>query len=273
MNFRYFVLLAISVLLTGCAAYGPARHGETVHRNIPYAERGGRKLSLDLYVPANPRPAPVIVWLHGGGWKYGNKGFNVLVRDLTRDGFAVVSVEYRLLGTARWPAAIDDCHAALEWVRTHGREYHLDPRRVGVAGESAGGHLAALLGTQAGRSRVRAVCALYPPTDLVAMGRRYSRYKRGSIISQMFDGDIEDRRAAAAAASSVTYVSHRSPPFLLYHGDRDWLVPLAQSEALEQRLRAAGVECELKVVPGAGHAFHLDDAQLSDVARFFHRHL
>jgi acetyl esterase/lipase len=265
--------LIVGVSFSGCAAYEWPRRGETVHRSIPYVKREARTLALDLYVPAQPRPAPVVLWIHGGGWKFGHKGFNLLVRDLVDHGFAVASVEYRLLGAAPWPAAIDDCHAALEWVRRHGDRFGLDPRRVCVAGESAGGHLAALLGTQAGSSRLAAVCALYPPTDLVAMGRRYSKFKRASIILQMFGGQIEDRFAAARFASPITYVSRRSPPFLLYHGDRDWLVPLAQSEALHRHLRARGVECKLRVVPGAGHAFPLSDMQLREVAQFFRRHL
>lgn len=268
------LLLLLAALFSGCAAYETPRRGETIHRSVPFVDRDGKKLALDLYVPAQPRPAPVVLWLHGGGWKYGHRGFNLLVRDLTQHGFAVASVEYRLLSkNARWPAAIDDCHDALAWVHRHGARYGLDPARVAVAGESAGGHLAALLGTQAGQARIGAVCALYPPTDLVAMGRRYSKFKRVSIISQMFDGEIVDRLAAARSASPVAYVSRRSPPFLLYHGDRDWLVPLSQSEALHRRLRAAGIECKLHVVPRAGHAFHLSDAQLREVAQFFHRHL
>jgi acetyl esterase/lipase len=269
---RLALFLALS-LLPGCAAYGPARHGEKIHRNVVYAVRDGKKLHLDLYVPAKPRPAPVIVWMHGGGWKYGFKGYNLLIRDLTRDGFAIASVEYSLLRGGRPCPADEDCRDAAEWLRARGSSYGIDGRRMGFAGESAGGHLASLVGTREGRNRVKAVCALYPPTDLVAMGERYSRYKRLSIFSQMFGGDIKDRRKVAWEASPVAHVSRSSPPFLLYHGDRDWLVPLDQSKKLDAALRRAGVACELNVVPGKGHAFHLDDSQLSDVAAFFRSHL
>jgi acetyl esterase/lipase len=257
----------------GCSTLGPARPGETIHRNVVYALRDGKKLHVDLYVPAQPRPAPVIVWFHGGGWKYGDKGYSLLVRDLTRDGFAIASVQYRLVRTARWPAQIDDCRDALAWLRQNGPRYGIDPRRVGLAGESAGGHLAALLGNQERTPNVRAVCALYPPTDMLLMGEKYAGYRKASIFSQLFGGDIRDRAAVARAASPVTFVGRRSPPFLLYHGDRDWLVPLEQSEVLHKRLCAAGVECELLVERGKGHAFHLDDAQLTRVATFFRRHL
>jgi acetyl esterase/lipase len=269
---RFALALVIS-LLPGCAAYGPARHGETIHRNIVYAERGGKKLHLDLYVPAKPRPAPVIVWFHGGGWKYGFKGYNLLVRDLTRDGFAIASVEYRLLRAGRPCPADEDCRDATDWIRTHGSIYGINGKRIGLAGESAGGHLAALVGTREGRKRVKAVCALYPPTNLVAMGERYAPYKRLSIITQMFGGDIADKRKAAWEASPVAHVSPNSPPFLLYHGDRDWLVPVEQSIELDAALRKVGVSSELIILSGKRHAFHLDDSQLSHVAAFFHKHL
>ena len=262
------------VLLGSCAAYGPRGAGETIHRDVVYAERDGRKLHLDLYVPAQAKPVPVIVWIHGGGWKYGNKGFNLQVRRLASEGFAVASVEYRLLSpSARWPAQLDDCRDALSWLRKNGSRHGLDARRMGLAGESAGGHLAALLGLQEKQPKIRAVCALYPPTDLVAMGERYASYRRVSIFSQMFGGDIGDRRQAARSASPVTFVTRRAPPFLLYHGGRDWLVPPAQSEALHEGLRAAQVESELIILPHRGHAFRLNAEQLHDVAAFFRRHL
>jgi len=272
---RWPLLAGLAVgLLSGCAAYGPPRAGETIHRDAVYAERDGRKLHLDLYVPAHQKPVPVIVWIHGGGWKYGHKGYNLQVRRLASEGFAVASVEYRLLSpSARWPAQLDDCQDALSWLRKNGAQYGIDARRMGLAGESAGGHLVALLGLQEKQPKIRAVCALYPPTDLVAMGERYASYRRLSIFSQMFGGEISDRRQAARAASPIEYVTHRAPPFLLYHGGRDWLVPPAQSEALLDRLRAAGVESELIILPQRGHAFPLDAAQLRHVADFFRRHL
>jgi dipeptidyl aminopeptidase/acylaminoacyl peptidase len=120
---------------------------------------------------------------------------------------------------------------------------------------------------------VKAVLAMYPPTDLVVMGRRYANYGRFSIFSQMFDGTIADRRAEARAASPVIYASRNSPPFLIYHGDKDWLVPPEQSEILDAALRKAGVQSKLVIVKGKGHAFGLDEAQLKQVAAFFHDHL
>ena len=265
--------ILLCLLLGGCATFGPARHGETIHANEVYAVRDGKRLHVDLYVPPTKQPAPVIVWIHGGGWKYGDKGYSLAVRDLTRDGFAIASVQYRLLWGAPWPAQIDDCTDAVAWLRKNGRRYGIDGSRLGVAGESAGGHLAALIGTRQGRPRVRGVFAMFPPTDLVRMGRRFAHYGRFSIFSQMFDGEIADRRTEARAASPLTYVRRNSPPFLLLHGDEDWLVPQEQSELLHDALQKSGVESELLIVNGQGHAFDLNETQLRQVAAFFRKHL
>ena len=270
---RNLLLISAAVFTSGCATYGPARHGETIYPNVVYAVQAGKKLHVDLYVPRTSRPAPVIVWIHGGGWKYGDKGYHLSVRELTDEGFAIASVQYRLLRAAPWPAQVEDCEQALAWIRNNGRSYGIDPTRMALAGESAGGHLAALIGTRETRRRVKEVLAMYPPTDLLLMGRRYAQYGRFSVFSQMFGGPNVTRRAEARAASPVTYVRRDSPPFLVYHGAKDWLVPPEQSEALDAALRKAGVESHLVIVPEKGHAFSLDRAQLREVAAFFHRHL
>jgi acetyl esterase/lipase len=270
---RAALLGALAFATAGCSMSGPARPGERIHRNVAYAERDGKKLHLDIYVPDAPRRIPVILWFHGGGWNYGNKGYSLRVRGLTRDGFAIVAVQYRLLREGRWPAQIDDCRDALQWVRENGSRYGLDPSRIALAGESAGGHLATLLGVRENRPRVKAVLALYPPTDLVAMGRRYSHYRRLSVFTRMFGGDIEDRRTAAHVASPVAHVTPRAPAMRLLHGSLDQLVPLNQSERLAAILNENGVPVELVVVEGRGHGFPLDDVQLRQAGAFFRRHL
>lgn len=227
---------------------------------------------MDLYVPTTPRPAPVVIWIFGGSWKIGSKGYHVNLRDLPRYGIALAAIDYRLSGTATFPAQLEDCAAAAQWLRVHGASLGLDPARVGVAGESAGGHLAALLGTVEGTPRVRAVCALYPPSNLVTLGRRYANPDRPSDIEKLLGGPIEQRLALATAASPVAHVSASSPPFLIYHGAADPLVPIAQSQELHRRLRGAHVESRLVVVPGRGHWFLLDADQVRDVAHFFARH-
>ncbi len=265
--------LSITVLLVaGCAAYGPPRSEEKVYRNVIFASPGGHDLHMDLYVPLTVKPAPVVMWIFGGSWKFGSKGYHVNVRDLTRSGIAVASIQYRLSGTAVYPAQLDDCRTAVTWLRANGSRYGLDPQRIGVSGESAGGHLAALLGTVEGASSIRAVCALCPPTDLVPLARQYARPGKLGSIEKLMGGPIEQELALAAAASPVNRVTSSSPPFLLIHGADDGLVPLEQSQALQRKLRRANVEARLIVLPETGHWFRLDEGQVAEVARFFQIH-
>jgi acetyl esterase/lipase len=269
---RIFALL-LALASAGCATSGPARPGETIHRNIVFAKPGGHPLRLDLYVPAQPRPAPVIVWFHGGSWEFGNKAVHLYLRKLTREGFAIASPEYRFAYQARWPAQIDDARAAVNWVRANGAAYGLDPRRLGLSGESAGGHLAALVGTMEGRPQIKAVCALYPPTDLVALGRRYERFKHANIFTQMFGHDIEDCLDTVRAASPLTHIRAQTPPFLLYHGKLDFLVPVEESRVFDAALRKVGVESRLVILPHRTHAFALTRREQAETATFFHRYL
>jgi len=267
--------LALSLLwffMAGCAAYGPPRAGEKIYRDVRFASPGGHDLCLDLYVPRGARPAPVVVWIFGGSWKFGSRGFHLNVRDLTRYGIAVAAIDYRFSQTAKYPAQLEDCEAAVEWLRVNGSRYGIDPERIGASGESAGGHLAALLGTVEGRPRIRAVFAMYPPTDLVAIGREYAHPGGPSDIELLLGGPIEEKLALAKAGSPVDHVTRSSSPFLLMHGARDTLVPIWHSEELQRRLRAAGVEARLIVVPDKGHWFQLTTEQVAEVAQFFQRH-
>jgi acetyl esterase/lipase len=163
--------------------------------------------------------------------------------------------------------------AAFDWIRKNGARYGIDGHRIGVSGESAGGHLAALVALQRNRPDVEAACLLYPPTDMVELGRRYARFRRWSVITQMFRGDIESRLHLAREASPVSHVTRRAPPFLIFHGDRDWLVPPEQGWRLHSALKHAGVDSRFEIVNGKGHAFVLDDRQLAEVAAFFRQHL
>ena len=258
--------------LCGCAAYAPSRAGEKIYRDVAFASPGGHVLRMDLYVPQTATPAPVVLWIFGGSWKFGSKGFHVNLRNLTRSGLAVASIEYRLSGVAKFPAQLEDCKSAVAWLRTHGKEYGIDPQRIGVSGESAGGHLAALLGTEEKAPKIRAVCALYPPTNLVSLGQKYAASSRPSDIERLLGGPIEEKQALAKEASPVFHVTDSSPPFLMIHGSKDKLVPLSQSVELEKKLHHAGVDARIIVVPGQGHWFQLDKNQLSEVARFFRKH-
>jgi len=267
-------------------------------RDVAFGKGGDRPLKLNILRPKNPpnRPMPVVVFVHGGGWRAGNKNVGIprLVR-LAQKGYFTVSIDYRLSGEAVFPAQIEDCKCAVRWLRAHAKEYDLDPDRIGVWGTSAGGHLVALLGTSGGAkelegkggwekysSRVQAVVDCFGPTDLLKImadaGRSKVQGRRefGSgknPVALLIGGPIEENKDKAAEASPVTYVSKDDPPFLILHGDQDPLVPLVQSERFCEALKKAGVEAELHVVKGAGHGF----ARLGEVSHmirnFFDEHL
>jgi len=272
--------------------------GTKVERDIVYARAGDRKLLLDLYLPAKPStPKPVIVWIHGGGWRAGRKGSGGRALPMLQRGYAVVDVGYRLSGEAIFPAQVEDCKAAVRWVRANASRYGLDPDRIGAWGSSAGGHLVAFLGTsgdvkefdtQANRqysSRVQAVCDWFGPTDFLQMdehmleGGRLVHDAPQSPESLFVGGPIrrEPYRSIVKKANPITYVTQDDPPFLIMHGDKDMLVPLHQSELLCDALKKAKVEVTLQVVRGAGHGLgggEESPAKLVEiVAEFFDKHL
>lgn len=296
---RIITLLALplaTLFLTGCGSLGrnpatgvPDRaYRGVVYREVGAQDAGGgvkpRKLALDIYVPqrkdpqtgravALAEPPPLVIWYHGGGWKYGHRRLYFLTRKLTRHGFAVATVSYRLSGGAQWPAQAEDVFASLDYLRAHSAEYGYDAERVGVAGNSAGGHLAAYVGVMRGRPEVDAVLALYPPTDLVVLGEPHVAKGDPNLISDLLGGPMGEVQKEAYAASPVNFVDAGDPPFLFIHGDQDPTVPLAQSRFLEERLLAAGVEARTIVEPGRGHGFSLDKEQLATVAEFFRQEL
>ena len=251
----------------------------TIHRDLVYKTVNGAALTLDLYCPEKVSgPAPVIVWIHGGAWRRGGKRKCPAVA-LVPDGYAVASIDYRLSSTAPFPAQIEDCKAAVRWLRANAAKYNLDADRIGVWGMSAGGHLAALLGTSGGvpelegsgdnmqySSRVQAVCAVAGPTnlpDLTNVGP-----KRMSAIEGLLGGPLEKDKAKAIAASPIHYVSKDDPPFLIVHGEGDRVVPVEQSQRLYEELRKAGVNATLKILPHVGHQAVLMDA-VKDAEVFF----
>jgi len=265
-----FIFCALCAL-AGCAPYGLPRDGEKVYRNVVFARPEGRPLSMDIYVPESSKPVPVVVWIFGGSWKFGDKGYHLNLRNLTRYGIAVASIQYRLSNTAKYPAQLQDCEASIEWLRKNGGRYAIDPTRIGVSGESAGGHLAALTGLVESTPRIRGVCVLYPVTDLVALTKAYHKQYDYTDMERLLGGRLADRMALAKDGSPVNHVSAFSPPFLIFHGAKDHLVPLAESKNLEARLKTAKVPVHLEVVPDKGHWFQLTPEQVAETADFFHK--
>ena len=229
-------------------------------RDVEYVPQGHARQKLDVFVPRSASPVPLVIWIHGGAWQGGSKERPKGVPFLSR-GYALASVNYRLSQNATFPAQLEDCKAAVRWLRANARRLNIDPNRIGVWGHSAGGHLAALLGTTGNTkafdvgpnlsqpSRVQAVCDWSGPTDLGL----YVRSGPDDALGRLIGGAIQDNRAKVARADPATYVSRGVPPFLITHGDRDGLVPLKHSELLAAALRRVGGDVTLRVVRGAGH--------------------
>lgn len=271
--------LTVAVALTGnlffALAGQPAGqpNGMKIKRNIPYVENGHRNQVLDIFLPEQPsdKPLPLMIWIHGGAWMGGSQAW-VPLTYLVNEGFAVASIQYRFSSDAVWPAQAHDCKAAIRFLRANAAKYNIDPDCFGVGGDSAGGHLAAFVGTSGDvkemegdlgntnvSSRVQAVLDWYGPTDLTLMGRQAIP---GSVIqhdspdspeSKLMGGPIQESKELAKTANPITYIDKNDPPFLIMHGDNDHVVPIGQSVILAKALVDAGVEVTMKTIPGADH--------------------
>jgi acetyl esterase/lipase len=243
--------------------------GATVYRDLAYVTDGHARQKLDLYLPKDGKSLPLIINIHGGAWQGGSKEMGVPLDYLAR-GYAVASINYRLSQHAIFPAQIEDCKAAVRWLRANAVKYNLDTAHFAAWGSSAGGHLAAILGTTgdvktfdtgenlALPSRVQAVVDYFGPTDFLQMDAH--RPSAGQVHdpssspeSLLIGGALQDNKDKAAKANPITYVTKAAPPFLICHGDADPLVPHHQSELLEAALKKAGVPVTFYTVKGAGH--------------------
>ncbi|MEC8555968.1 MAG: alpha/beta hydrolase [Planctomycetota bacterium] len=276
---------------------GGIPEGTTVHRDLTYETVGDRKLPLDLYLPEGAekakQPLPLVIWIHGGGWKSGSKNGLGRCKALLAHGYALASVEYRLSGEAIFPAAIEDCKAAVSYLRLNAKKHNLDPERFGAWGSSAGGHLVALMGTtndiedfnthpvcKQASPAVQAVCNWYGPSDFLRMNDFPSNIDHDapdSPESRFIGGPIQESKDKVAQANPITHVSAGDPPMLLMHGDKDMLVAFNQSELLYAALEAHEVESELYKVVGGGHGFGgaKDPPQelVQRCVKFFDKHL
>jgi acetyl esterase/lipase len=263
------------------------------HRDVPYVANGHPRQKLDLYLPNAGRDLPLIIWIHGGAFRMGSKEgieFDAVPLEYLARGYALASINYRLSQHALFPALIEDCKAAVRWLRAHAAQYHLDADRFGAWGPSAGGYLAAMLGTTGAAaafeigehldvsSRVQAVVDYYGPTDFLQMDDQ--RLPDGMLHnpadspeSQLIGGAIQEHKERVAQANPITYVSADAPPFLIVHGDRDPLVPYQQSVLLEAALRRAGVPVTLYTVARAGHGGFTDPRVPELTQAFFAQHL
>jgi acetyl esterase/lipase len=276
------------------AAASPSNttEGVKILRDLEYGRVGQKKLLLDLYLPEKHEGlAPLIIWVHGGAWLAGDKT-HCLARRMTKRGYAVASINYRLSSEAIFPAQIEDCKAAVRWLRANAAQYNLDPDRFGAWGDSAGGHLVALLGTTGNvkdfdrganldvSSQVQAVCDYFGPTDFLQMdaralpGAQLKHDLPSSPESLLIGGPIQENKDMTARANPITYITPAASPFLIVHGDQDPLVPLHQSQLLYDALKKAGVDVHLHIIKGAGHGAGFGGPDIEQmVNNFFDRHL
>lgn len=277
------------------AAEASARlHHVQVLFDQPYAGNDNPKQRLDLYLPEkrnSDKPLPVIVHLHGGGWIQGDRigAFPGAINYVSTGDYVAVGLGYRLGGEAHWPAQIYDCKAGIRWIRGHAKEFNLDPDKIAVSGNSAGGHLASLVGTSGDvkelegslgswtqeSSRVTCVIDACGPEDLtkpLMFDKSHCPIIQDGATIGLLGGTYEDKPAEAVAASPLTYVSPDDPPFLIAHGTKDERVDYANALALHAALQKAGVSSLLIPITGGGHG-SVSNAEFINLSQFLDLHL
>ncbi|MCY1672090.1 alpha/beta hydrolase [Novosphingobium sp. SL115] len=272
--------------------------GVTAWRDVTYqVQPGFRPQIVDIYVPKGKGPHPLVLYVHGGGWMGGHtrqsgafENFPQMLAAFAAEGFTVASVEYRLSGEAPFPAQSRDVNAALRFLREHAGQYRIDPERVGVFGGSAGGHLAAMAGLACRETAldpasaqdhcVQAVASWYGIFDMATLPRKGIAGSAEQRLMGCKEGGCADE--TLRAASPLTYLDPKDPPFLLIHGIDDKVVPVGQTQQAEAAFKAAGVPVEAIYYPATDHSFigkNADDTRKASLAAmnatfdFFHEKL
>jgi acetyl esterase/lipase len=267
----------------------------TIHRDLVCGKGGDKDLKLDLVVPPGSGPFPLIIFIHGGGWRggsYKDPFMQMAMMRYVKAGYAGACIGYRLTPTgARFPAQIEDCKCAVRWLRAHAGEYHLDPDRFGCIGASAGGHLSLLLGLTAkadglegtgdlkaeyaqASSAVQAVVNLFGPTDLM-----HGDWEKNvePVVVDLLGGPVAEKKDLAKQASPLTYVREGSklPPILTFHGTNDRTVPYIHATKLQQALDGVHASSKLVTMEGEGHGWFGPKLEptLKQCDDFFAKHL
>ena len=272
---------------------GPLRAADTnrapVICDIEFARVGGWPLKLDLHLPARTPRVPLIVWVHGGAWRSGSKK-DLPLGKLVEDGYAVASVDYRLSTQAKFPAQIHDLKAAVRFLRGHGGEWKLPVKKILIAGDSAGGHLAALVGVSNGHaelegevgadraqnSDVQGIISFYGGANLTTILQQSTPHGlsvRVPALDLLLGTQPDAVPALARLASPVFHVDKNDPPLLLLHGDQDPQMPVSQALELLGAYQKAQAPAQLEIVHGAAHggAVFYDDERLAVVRKFLRR--
>lgn len=248
------------------------------YKDIAYASTSSTQ-KLDLYLPPGDGPFPVVINIHGGGFKLGDKSMvdQVLGKSLLNEGYAIASIDYRLSGEAQFPAAVLDAKAAVRFLRANAAQYKLNPDKIAAFGQSAGGNLASMLGTTGdvaefddpnlgntgASSRVQAVINWFGPNDFGQMDVQaktqgcsasdQAHNKADSFESLYLGAAVPTVPELVKQANPITYISQDDPPFLIQKGDQDCTVPVENTKMLADALQAAGLDVQYDLLKGVGH--------------------
>ncbi len=292
-----FAAFAILCMVSSCVAQQTPpsaadiqAEGVQIMADLEYGKVGDYSLRLDAFLPEEGGPHPVVVSIHGGGWRNGDKAsFARQGVNFAKDGIAAFSVNYRLSDVAPYPAAVDDCVTAMRFLRSSAERFNIDPDRIAVIGGSAGGHLVLMmaflepaadeLDSHGNPIKNRVVCcvAQNPPTDLTQVaGIEGGRPQ--SALSKFMGGTYAEKPDAYREASPVTYLSPDDPPVLLLHGTADKVVSYDQSVFLRDKMQQIGVPVELITIENAGHSLKNGDPEAlkrahDRMAEFLYQHI
>ncbi|MDR3613593.1 MAG: alpha/beta hydrolase [Candidatus Obscuribacterales bacterium] len=278
--------LVIIVVVTIAASLKVASPGDTKQTMTYVVDSNNPAQTLDLILPDAQMPGlhskpPLIVYIHGGAWVGGDKSQNAAT-SLVDHGFAVASLNYRFSNEAKFPAQVDDCRAAIRFLRQNADKFHFDGNRIGLLGASAGGHLVSLLGLTEDENvpghvapkspisaKVQAVCDWNGVTDFkTALKQLPADEGKNRAVSQLLGGLPEQVPEMAEKASPLTYVTKAAPPFLIIHGNADEVVPYAQSVELNDALEKAGADVKMVTVEKGTHNL-FNPETLAITTRFF----
>jgi len=255
--------------------------GTVVHSNLPYANDGNKKHLLDIYLPAKQTTkTPLVIWVHGGAWMLNDKYADMsymknTIKTFIDSGYALASIDYRYSTEAIFPAQIQDCNQAVEYLYRHAEKYSIDNTKIALIGFSAGGHLASLLGLSNNNNikdfypaglkpgfKIKCVLDFYGPSDFIMLANNpdTSINNERNPVSILLGAVPLKRPDIAKKASPVTYIDKNDPPFFIVQGEKDESVPNTQSIILSSWLKTVGVYNELTVVPNAPHYGEMFDA-------------
>lgn len=293
------ILIGWVVVLAAFAASAQTPQEVTFEKDVVYGRSGDVDLKMDLAKPATGAgPFPALVCIHGGAWHAGDKAaYEPFVRQFAAAGYVAAAVGYRFAPAHKWPAQIEDVKCAVRFLRAHAKELNIDPGRIGAMGDSAGGHLALLLGLMDPKdglegtgghpeqsSKAQAVVNFYGPTDM----RTWSPLPQGEkdfqgwfgpggsqTLLESFTGTSDRKAPVMAQVSPVTFIDKHDPPVLTFHGTKDPVVQFEQGQLLHKALEEAGVSQKLVTLEGEGHGFGGEQlaSTLKQTIAFFDRTL